>query len=556
MSIRTLPQDLVAFCEAHRRPVGALALLGSIFIFLVSVLPNLADHPTLTDDEMWVLSSAYKLAKEGVFGSDMFAGFYHADTHYYFNMPAHHVVIAAALKLLGYGVVQARLVGVVYGIATIVLVYVLARRLYGVAAAVLALALLLFLRLNIGFDTGLPLQESAANLRYDLAPVPFMLAAALLLLGPSTWRRAAAVGVLIGVATLLQFYGLFLLPVAAVFLWLEALPRQQRLRLVGALVGACALAGVPFGVYILAHFDDYKGQTGTVDQRDDFTSPRFFIDNLLNEPDRFLRPLAFKEIPKGEDPATVSPRYLDISEMATRRPSAKLAVLAGLPFAIAFAAWRALKADSRGDRLLALCLAGLVAQLALLESTKFFIYWIPVFPFLCIGVAGGVVWLLTPENWNRLRLAAAAFAVVALLLVFAEGSAARIGGLRTARDAASYDALAAQIHETVPAGSRVVGATSLWWAMRDTDYRSYFLFFYLTRPDSGPYKTTISGFLDDFDPDYLVMTQLADSELTNHLSPTDYEDWQRYLRDHAERIAHLEGGPARPYDYVDIWRIR
>jgi 4-amino-4-deoxy-L-arabinose transferase-like glycosyltransferase len=555
VSIRTLPQDVVAFCEAHRRPIGALALLGSIFIFLVSTLPNLADHPTLTDDEMWVLSSAYKLAKEGVFGSDMFAGFYHADTHYYFNMPAHHFVIAAALKLLGYGVVQARLVGVVYGVATIVLVYVLARRLYGVAAAVLALGLLLFLRLNIGFDTGLPLQESAANLRYDLAPVPFMLAASLILLGPSSWRRAAAVGGLIGVATLLQFYGVFLLPVVAVYLWLEALPRQQRLRLVGAVVGACALVGLPFGVYILAHYDDYKGQVGTVDNRDDFTSPRFYVDNLLNEPDRFLRPLAFKEIPKGEDPATVSPRYLDISEMATRRPSAKLAVLVGLPFAIGFAGWRALKAGSRGDRLLALCLAGLVAQLALLESTKFFIYWIPVFPFLCIGVAGGVVWLLTPENWNRLRLAAAAFAVVALLLVFAEGSAARIGGLRTARDATSYDALAAQIHETVPVGSRVVGATSIWWAMRDTDYRSYFLFFYLTRPDSGPYKTTISGFLNDFDPDYLVMTQFADSELTNHLSPTDYEDWQRYLRDHAERVAHLEGGPARPYGYVDIWKL-
>ena len=49
--------------------------------------------------------------------------------------------------------------------------------------------------------------------------------------------------------------------------------------------------------------------------------------------------------------------------------------------------------------------------------------------------------------------------------------------------------------------------------MRDTDYRSYFLFFYLTRDDAGPYKTTISGFLDEFQPDYVVLTGLAWGEL-------------------------------------------
>ncbi len=47
-------------------------------------------------------------------------------------MPLHHIVIAGAFKLLGYGVVQARLVGIVYAIATIFLTYGLARRLYGV----------------------------------------------------------------------------------------------------------------------------------------------------------------------------------------------------------------------------------------------------------------------------------------------------------------------------------------------------------------------------------------------------------------------------------------
>src|SRR5471032_3299118 len=107
---------------------------------------------------MWVFSGAYKLAAHGVFGSDMFAGFFNADSHYFFNMPGHHFVLAGAFKLLGYGVLQARLVSVAYGLATLLLTYVLARRIYGVAVAMLSIALLLFLRLNMGFDTGLPLQ--------------------------------------------------------------------------------------------------------------------------------------------------------------------------------------------------------------------------------------------------------------------------------------------------------------------------------------------------------------------------------------------------------------
>ncbi len=150
-------------------------MAAAVLILLLSVLPNLANHPTLTDDEAWVMSASYKLATQGVFGSDMFRGFYNADQHYFFNMPGHHFVVAAAFKLLGAGVVQARLVGVAYGVATIALTYLFARRLYGVPAAVLTLGLLLFLRLNMGFDTGLPLQELASNARYDLAPVPFML---------------------------------------------------------------------------------------------------------------------------------------------------------------------------------------------------------------------------------------------------------------------------------------------------------------------------------------------------------------------------------------------
>src|SRR5439155_25997463 len=137
---------------------------------------------------------------------DMFRGFSHAARTYCFNMPAHLFAVAAAFKVLGAGVLQARLVGVGYGLATLFFTYFLARRVYGLSAAVVAAVLLLFLRLNMGFDTGLPLQELSASIRYDLAPVPIVLAGFWVLLGGSTLRRAFVAGGLFGLATLFQFY--------------------------------------------------------------------------------------------------------------------------------------------------------------------------------------------------------------------------------------------------------------------------------------------------------------------------------------------------------------
>jgi 4-amino-4-deoxy-L-arabinose transferase-like glycosyltransferase len=533
----------------------AAALLIGLGVLLISTVPNLGNHPSVTDDEMWVFSGAYKLAAQGVFGSDMFAGFFNADSHYFFNMPGHHFVLAAAFKLMGYGILQARLVGVLYAIATLLLTYLLARRIYGVAVAMLSIALLLFLRLNMGFDTGLPLQELAASMRYDLAPVPFLLAGVLLLLdGPSPLRSVLA-GLLFGLAVLLQFYGAFIFPIAIVFLWQETLPRETRLKLISVLLGAALLVGIPYGVYIAAHYDDFQGQAGTIDNRADFTSPRFYIDNLRHEPERFLRPLAFKEVPKGEDPQLVSARTLSLREMAVRRPSAKLGVLVGVPLSLLFLGWRALKQRSRGDTLLFLCLGGLVLQFALFESAKFYIYWIPLVPFLCIGIAAVVGWLLRPRVWERTRLVAVAATLVAMAIVFGEGSAARVSGLRVARDAGSYDGLANTIHREIPAGSRVVGATSLWWALHDTDYRSYFLFFYLTRGDAGKYRETIDGFMQKFDPQYLVLTRIAGQELDKHLSPPDLQAWHAYMAAHAHKVVRIEGPEARGYGYVDVWKL-
>ena len=553
-------EEWSARLQRNRTAIEVLALAAALAVFLVSVLPNLADHPPLTDDEAWVMSASFKLAREGVFGSDMFAGFFHADEHYFFNMPGHHFAIAAAFKLLGAGVAQARLVGFAYGVATVVLTYLLARRAGGVPAALLSLGLLLSLRLGMGFDTGLPLSELAANMRYDLAPVPFMLAAALLLLGRPSLLRAAVAGAVCGVAILMQFYGAFIVPVAIAYLWLEAVPRRRRLQLVGALVAASVLVCLPYGLYILNDYSHFKGQAGTIDARADFADPLFYLDNLIDEPNRFIRPVAvpflFDEVPPGKDIFADDAETVGL-EALFRRPSAKLGILVGLPLSLVYLGRRTWREQDRTHRMLFLALAGLLAQYALLESTKFYFYWIPVVPFLCIGIATALCRVLDPRRWTTLpRAALAGIVALSLLIVASEGNAARLGGLRTARAATSYESVTDAVRAQVPPGSRVVGATSLWWGLRGTDYRSYFLFFYLTRTDAGPYRSSISDFLEGFRAEYIVLTRVADTELQNKLSPRDLADWQSFVATRTTKVARLESDVAGPYGYIDIYLVQ
>ena len=220
-------------------------------------------------------------------------------------------------------------------------------------------------------------------------------------------------------------------------------------------------------------------------------------------------------------------------------------------------AHRTFRDKDRTYRLLFLALAGLVAQYTLLESTKFYFYWIPVVPFLGIGVATALCRLLDARTWTTTpRLVVAGVVTLALLVVAAEGNAARLGGLRTARAATSYESVTDAVQTQVPAGSRVIGATSLWWGLRDTDYRSYFLFFYLTRADAGPYRSTISEFIEDFDAEYIVLTRVADTELQNKLSGRDLADWQSFLSTRTTKVTRLERNVAGPYGYIDIFRVQ
>jgi 4-amino-4-deoxy-L-arabinose transferase-like glycosyltransferase len=521
--------------------IGAVIISG--LALLLFTLPNLANHPVPTDDEIWILSASHKLATEGVFGTDLFTGFYNAEDVYLFNMPLHHLVLAAVFKIFGTSIWVARLVSISYGLAALALVYVLAKQVGGVAVGVVALVLMLLLRLNIGFDTGLPLQEMARTIRYDLAPVPFTLAGALVLLRPTPWRCAIAGG-LLSIATLMQFYGFFMLPIAALYLLWDSTPLRTRLTLVGITAVASIVVAAPYGVYVLANYHDFEGQTSTLERRIHFTDPDFYINNVKRETKRF--PFQWR----------------DAKQVLTNRPSARLAVLIGLPAAAALAGWTALRQGRAAHKLLFLTLVGLPLQFAVLDSQKIYFYWIGVMPYLSIGLAYLIVTglrQLPPPSPSLLR-APLRYAVPAglaglaagfLMIVLVEGTYAQVQGARAWDDATDYMSLRGKLDDSVPPGSKVLGATALWWAMPDTDFRSYYMLFYSTNVKIAEHPTTITAYLDDFGVEYIVLNRTSRMFLLR-LIPSDKVELNAYLLKSGERVAYLED---RSYGFIEVWRI-
>ena len=229
-----------------RRLIEGLALAAIVAFYLITTLPNIGNNPIAGGDEGWIISGSAKLAEQGTFGTDLFAGFFSAESRYYFNLPLHHLMLAGVFKVFGAGMTQARLVSAAFGLAALALTYVLGRRFGGSLAGLGAAALLVLLRLNLTPFTGLTLTDLGATVRYDLIALPFALAAALVLLRREALsaRDAGAAGLLLGLGCLTQFIdSLFVLPFA-LFIFGAPVARSRKL-LLYAVMACCLPAALP-----------------------------------------------------------------------------------------------------------------------------------------------------------------------------------------------------------------------------------------------------------------------------------------------------------------------
>jgi hypothetical protein len=80
---------------------------------------NLANFRPVSNDEVELIAVGYKLASQGILGSDMYVGFFGGDQHHFETLPLQHVLDALSFRVFGAGILQARLVSLLAGISVV-----------------------------------------------------------------------------------------------------------------------------------------------------------------------------------------------------------------------------------------------------------------------------------------------------------------------------------------------------------------------------------------------------------------------------------------------------
>ena len=346
----------------------AVAYLALSICLVSGAWPNLANFPPVSADEVWIMSASFKLANEGVLGSDLFVGLQGADRHYFLALPVQHLIQAAFFRTFGPGIAQARAPSVLAGVALLCAVGWLVYSWSGLAGSVVTGVLLVFWRSNlVATDPRPPLLALAQSGRYDVMVLCcWWLVILVFNRHLDQPRRATAVlsGFLAGTAALTQFYGAGVLVCCAATLLLmrargKVGPWHVREMAIGAFIPILL-----YVAYVAAHVTDFIRQAMLRSSRLQFYSPRFYVTNLLEEWRRFDWLLAGS--------------YDLIGTWA---------LILALPLAFVAGA-RLLRG---GNPIAFMSTFFVFLSLALLDSTKARIYASLLLPSACLGLAAALV---------------------------------------------------------------------------------------------------------------------------------------------------------------------
>ena len=476
-------------------PFACLLLFWGIAVF------NLNRFPMIHEDEPWILSPGYKLFTQGVYGSDLFTGFYHIERIYLEFMPLMSWVQGALSRVYGIGVLQIRFFPVAAGLVTLALTYKLGRELFSARVGITGLFLLLFWQWTPAgakwFASGIPLVDLSRIARYDILVAPLGLGALWCVIRargadndtrPPQRRYDLLGGLLSGLAALAHLYGLFwVLGLLAVY-GLEAArgrsPRATAPRAATFLLGAALLGSIWLAVIAL-NWQDFLGQNYQYRDRFDLLSSRFYLENLIGEPRRY---------------------NLGVRDIATYARAGFWLLVVGLPASYLLLFKNARQGMERHALYLLAPTSVLAALFALFVSTKQYNYVAPLVPLYALIVAWAITQMLSERRrWLRLT------ARVAVLAVCIQG----IWGLAQLQLAASRveapEPTFAWLRAIIPEPARVLGMPRYWLARPEQVYRSYVLLPQLTDPRIAPAPVSVSEALTRIAPTVV----LADSDLLN-----------------------------------------
>ena len=505
------------------QPVSVALAAG--IVFLMIGLRHLDAVPQAYEDEPWQASTAYRLMTQGVFGSDLFAGFHDMDQRYSGFMPLHPLLLAGVFRVLGPGLAQMRLETVTLTAITLVLTFALGARLFGAWVGAVALAVLVLVRwtgLTYVQLSGIPLVDFARIGRYDpLVPVLGLSALHVYLSArarPPDARLYVGAGLLAGLAGLAHVYGLFWVPALLLLALWDARPKQ-----LGWIVLGSVLPWLPYAAYVLSDLPDWRGQTAIYASRFELLNPGWYRDNLLNEYHRY-------------GPGLGAP---GIGWLA--RPGF-WGVLVALPASLLALARRAIFGADAAAR--AILLPGLLfpALFALFITLKLVNYTLIELPLFAVAMAWGLVRLWPRRGWPR--LIAAAFGAAVLL----EGGGALARVEQAASTMTPYPTFVSEIRGQLPSGARVLGLHTYWLGLQDFDYRSFLV--PLNLADEG---LPLDQALSRVAPDVVLLDARMRAYFDQPDVGADHDRFYGWLAAHAGRVIARIDDPT--YGLMEIWKL-
>lgn len=473
----------------------SLGLLTVCLVAYLSVsLSYLSVFPIVGEDEPWIAAAPYKLATEGVYGSDLFTGYYGVERHNYQHMPLYPLLQAAVFAAAGTGVLQMRLLAVAFGFALLMVVFLVGRQAAGARAGALAVVLLLMLRIaDGGGPTGILLLDRARINRYDIA-VPVFGLLALWVFNRAEIRRSAsgylASGVLVGLASLSHLYGIFWLAALATMLLIGRRSRVLSESALWLLLAGVGITWLPWLAYIATGWSDYAGQMVFVSPRFDLTNPSFYIRNVLH----------------GGGPLSVDWLQRSLGEMPLSRIGTWSA-LAGLPIALAIILsvwWRA----SSGEHAALSVAVSLVVTTVLffvLIHVKTYNYMIAVWPLAVLVLAIGATRL-----WQAGGLPARLLLGLLLGSIAIEAATRVSHARQEARRVTPYDWYTADVARCIPQGSLVLGLQHYWLGLRQYRYRTWLVPAITAHPLYSHEPVPFDEAIERIDPDVLLVDRYMD----------------------------------------------
>jgi hypothetical protein len=568
-----------------------LTLFFLLFLWATS-LTNLDRFPKIHEDEAWQAAPGYTFWAEGRFATDLFAGFYGMEQHYYGFMPLFPILVGGTLHLFGLGLFQARLVPLTLTLLTLALTYRLGAKLFSPWHGLLAIVILTTWRIAGPFAhlvSGIPLADVARIARYDSAVPVFGLGALLLFVHSFNLDRLQIkltivnhqlpitnyqlsivngffIGALAGLATLSHVYGAFWLPALLLaLLWVKG---QQAVKPATAILIGFGLMLLPWLLFVASGWSDFMAQNRNYADRFGLLDVRFYLVNLLNEVERYDPILNGAKQSLGAwvwlIAGALSLIWLLKHSLSRSqfRSISHIAWVSGVQTQFGHPILLRNSVSQQNQpisaRILLTPIIVLGSLFTLLLSFKTFSYLATLWPLFALAIAAGG-WhgwqAQTTRRWWRPLL------LLIVLTTTSEGVLSQLWLHHIAQAFTPYQRFTQTIAAQAPPGSRILGLQHYWLGLAETDpnYHSILTPIFFTDSRYVPHPLTFTEAVELRPPQVVLLDQimlnfLAETESPQHPHHQLGQDIWNYLNMRQARLIGQIDDPT--YGRVEIYRLR